>query len=65
MPRIAKFRTYFCKKNSGGGPTELGPHFQYNFSFFLSFFLWPPTHFSAPSYATDIYKYLTDLNDTP
>ena len=62
MPRIAKFRTYFCKKNSGGGPpddpTGPRPHFQYNF-FFLS--CAPPhthtyTHFSAPSYATDIYR---------
>ena len=38
MHRIAKFRTYFCKKNSGGGPTDdPRPHFQYNFSFFLFF----------------------------
>ena len=57
-PRIAKVRTYFWKKKlSGGGlPDNPRPHFQYNF-FFLSF-LSPPPHFSAPSYATDIYKYL-------
>ena len=60
MPRIAKFRTYFRKRILGDNDPR--PHFQYNF-FFLSF-LWPPPLFSASSYATDIYKYLTYLNDT-
>ena len=42
MPRIANFRTYFCKNNSGGGPPDdPRPHFQYNF-FFLFFFCPPP-----------------------
>ena len=48
MPRIAKFRTYFCKKNSGGGPKD-DPDPTFNTTF-LSFFLFfvTPTHFSAP-----------------
>ena len=58
MPRIAKFHTYFCKKCMGEDPhwaqTPL------SIQLFLSL-LCPPPYFSAPSYATDIDKYLTDL----
>ena len=69
MPRIAKFRTYFCKKNSGGGPLDdPRPDFQYTF-FFLSF-LWPlkfPTFrrqaVKLRHWYTNIFN--TDLNDTP
>ena len=60
MPRIAKFRTFFLKKIWGRTPDDPRPHFQYNFFFLFCV----PHHFSVPSYATDIYKYLTDLNDT-
>ena len=56
MPRIAKVRTYFWKKKlSGGGPPD-DPRPRFRIQLFL--FLWPPPHFSAPSYATDIFKYL-------
>ena len=42
MPRIAKFRTYFCKKKFWGRTHRRPrPHFQYNFSFCLSFFCGP------------------------
>ena len=41
MPRIAKFRTYFCKKNSGGGPTD-DPDPTFNTTFLYFFFFVAP-----------------------
>ena len=41
MPRIAKFRTYFCKKNSGGGPTD-DPDPTFNTTFLSFFFFCGP-----------------------
>ena len=41
MPRIAKFRTFFCKKKSGGGPqTTPDPTFNTTFSFSSSVLLY-------------------------
>ena len=41
MPRIAKFCTYFCKKNSGGGPTD-DPDPTFNTTFLSFFFFVAP-----------------------
>ena len=47
------------------GRTPRRPQIPLSIQLFLFFFFFvAPPHFSAPSYATDIYKYLTDLNIT-
>ena len=57
MPRIAKVRTYFLEKKFWGR-TPRRPQTPLWIQLFLSFFFVAPPHFSAPSYATDIYKCL-------
>ena len=58
MPRIAKVRTYFWKKKLSGEDPQTTPDPTFNTTFSVFLFCDPLPSFSAPSYATDIYKYL-------